>query len=122
MELYKANLDGVINRETKDPNVKSGVEVSRIIKKGELILVKKTESLIDKFLSFPYKKYSLWNGNFAISVLPPDTEQEAYVRADFSDVPEHLFVQIKKPKVYITLSILLLGLATYSIIKERKNN
>ena len=122
MQLYKAKLDGIITRKSKDPAVKSSDEVVRLIKKGELILVKSVESLTDKNLPFPYKKYNLWNGNFAISLLPPVTEQEAYVEASFADVPEHLFVQIQKPKVYITLGVLLVGLATYSIIKERQNN
>ncbi len=122
MKLYKAKLNGVITRKTKDPTVKSGEEVSRFIKKGELILVTNVESLTDKNLSFPYKKYNIWNGNYAISVLPPVSEEEAYVEASFADVPEHLFVQIQKPKVYITLGILLVGLATYSIIKERQNS
>jgi len=122
MQLYKAKSDGVITRKSKDPTVKSGEEVARIIKKGELILVTNVESLTDKNLSFPYNKYTLWNGNYAISVSPPISEQEAYVKASFADVPEHLFVQIQKPKVYITLGLLLVGLATYSIIKERQNS
>jgi hypothetical protein len=122
MRLYKAKLDGVITRKSKDPTVKSGEEVARIIKKGELILVTNVESLTDKNLSFPYNKYTLWNGNYAISVSLPISEQEGYVKASFADVPEHLFIQIQKPKVYITLGLLLLGLATYSIIKERQNN
>jgi hypothetical protein len=122
MQLYKAKLNGVITRKSKDPTVKSGEEVSRLIKKGELILVTNVESLTDKNLSFPYNKYTLWNGNYAISVSPLISEEEPYVKASFADVPEHLFIQIQKPKVYITLGLLLLGLATYSIIKERQNN
>jgi hypothetical protein len=122
MQLYKAKLNGVITRRTKDPTVKSGEEVVRIIKKGELILVTNVESLTDKNLSFPYNKYTLWNGNYAISIPPPISEQEGYAKASFADVPEHLFIQIQKPKVYITLGVLLVGLATYSIIKERQNN
>jgi hypothetical protein len=120
MQLYKAKLDGVITRRSKDPTVKSGEEVSRLIKKGELILVTNVESLTDKNLSLPYNKYTLWNGNYAISLENQDTEP--YVKAGFVDVPEHLFIQIKKPKVYVTLGLLLVGLATYSIIKERQNN
>lgn len=122
MQLYKAKLDGVIIRRGKDPTVKSGEKVAHFIKKGELILVTNVEGLTDKNLSFPYNKYTLWNGNYAISVSPPTSEKEAYAKASFADVPEHLFVQIKKPKVYITLGLLLVGLATYSIIKERQNN
>lgn len=120
MELYKAKLDGVITRKSKDPTVKSGEEVSRFIKKGELILVENVESLTDKNLSFPYKKYNLWNGNYAISVTMDGTD--AYSKASFADVPEHLFIQIKKPKVYIALGVVLTGLAIWSIIDERKNN
>lgn len=122
MKLYKAKLDGVITRRTKDPTIKSGEKASHFIKKGELILVTNVESLTDKNLSFPYNKYTLWNGKYAISLLPPITEEVAYVEASFSDVPQHLFIQIQKPKVYITLGLLLVGLATYSIIKERQNN
>ena len=121
MQLYKAKLDGVIIRRSKDPTVNSVQEVAHFIKKGELILVKTVEDLNEKNLSFPYKKYTLWNGNYAIQVPTPDGEI-AYKEASFADVPEHLFVQIKKPKVYITLGLLLVGLATYSIIKERQNN
>jgi len=120
MELYKLKLDGVITRKSKDPTVKSGEEVASILKKGELILVKKVESLTDKNLSFPYKKYTLWNGNYAVGITQEGLEP--YVKASFADVPEHLFIQIQKPKVYITLGVLLVGLATYSIIKERQNN
>jgi hypothetical protein len=119
MELYKAKSDGVITRKTNDPNIKSGEKVSKFIKKGELILVSNVESLIDKNLSFPYNKYTLWNGNYVISISSPLTRQESYVKASFADIPEHLFVQIQKPKVYITLGLLLVGLATYSIIKEQ---
>jgi hypothetical protein len=122
MELYKAKLDGIITRKSKDPTVNKGDEVVRFIKKGELILVKSIETVTDKNLSSSYNKYTLWNGNYAISVAPPIAEQLAYSKASFADVPEHLFVQMKKPKVYITVGIILLGLATYSIIKERKNN
>jgi hypothetical protein len=121
MELYKANLDGVISRKSKDPNVISGEEVAHFIKKGELILVKKVEDLNEKNLSFPYKKYTIWNGNYAIQVASPDGVT-TFKKASLADVPEHLFIQIKKPKVYITLGLLLVGLATYSIIKERQNN
>ena len=122
MQLYKEKLDGVITRGSKDPDFKSGEKVSGIIKKGELILVTNVEKLTDEKFSFPYNKYTLWNGNYAISLSPPISEQEGYVKASFADVPEHLFVQIQKPKVYITLGLLLVGLATYSIIKERQNN
>jgi len=121
MQLYKANLNGVITRSTKDPTVKSGEIVAHFIKKGELILVTNVEELTDKNLSFPYKKYTLWNGNYAIQVATPD-DVVAYTKASFADVPEHLFIQIQKPKVYITLGIILAGLATYSIIQERKNS
>jgi hypothetical protein len=117
LELYKAKLDGVIARKSKDATVKSGEEVAGLVKKGELILVKKVESLTDKNLSFPYKKYTLWNNSYAVSV--PVSDGDAYVKASFADVPEYLFIQIQKPKVYITLGVLLVGLATYSIIKER---
>jgi hypothetical protein len=102
MELYKSKLKGAIFRKSKDPTVNSE-EVLRVVKKGELVLVEKVGSLTDKNLSFPYKKYTLWNGNYAISINPPLSEQEAYVKASFADFPEHLFVQIQKPKVYITL-------------------
>jgi len=78
--------------------------------------------LTDKNLSFPYKKYTLWNNNYAISLSPPLSEKEGYTDASFVDVPEYLFIQIQKPKVYITLGIILAGLATYSIIQERKNS
>lgn len=123
MKFYKANIDGVITRKSKDPTVKSGEEVAGLVKKGELILVKDIESLTDKNLYFPYKKYNLFNGNYAISVTIPNiADKEPYTKASFADVPEHLFIQIKKPKVYITLGLLLVGLATYSIIKERQNN
>jgi len=121
MRLYKANLDGVITRKSKDPTVPSGEVVAHFIKKGELILVTNVENLTDKNLSFPYKKYTLWNGNYAIQVATPEGEI-AYKEASFADVPEHLFIQIQKPKVYITLGLLFVGLATYSIIKERQNN
>ena len=120
MQWYKANLDGVIVRKSKDPNVKSGEEVSGFIKKGELILVKNVESLTDKNLSFPYKKYTLWNNKYSISIDNQDVEP--YVKASFADVPEYLFIEIKKPRVYITLGVILLGLAIHSIIQERKNN
>jgi len=120
MEFYKLKSDGVITRKSKDPTVKSGEEVASILKKGELILVKSVEDLTDKNLSFPYKKYTLWNGNYAVGVTQEGVEP--YVKASFADVPEHLFIQIQKPKVYITLGVLLVGLATYSIIKERQNN
>jgi hypothetical protein len=122
MQLYKAKLDGVITRKAKDPTINKKDEVVRFIKKGELILVTDVESVTDKNLSLSYNKYTLWNGNYAISVAPPIAEQLAYSKASFVDIPEHLFVQIKKPKVYITIGILLLGLATYSVIKEQKNN
>jgi hypothetical protein len=121
MQLYKAKLDGIITNNTKDPTIKSGKVVSRIVKKGELILVTNVESLTDKNLSFRYNKYNLWNGNYAISIPPPLSEQEAYVKASFADVPEHLFIQIQKPKVYVTLGIVLLGLAIWSIIEEKNN-
>jgi hypothetical protein len=121
MGFYKANLDGVITRKSKDPSVVSGYEVAHFIKKGELILVKNVEDLNEKNLSFPYKKYTLWNGNIAIQVGNSDGIT-AFKKASFADVPEYLFIQIKKPKVYITLGVLLVGLATYSIIKERQNN
>lgn len=120
MELYKAKQNGAITRKSTDPNVKSGEELGSYLKKGELILVKNVENLTDKNLSFPYKKYTLWNGNYAIGVTQGG--EEPYVKASFVDVPEHLFIQIQKPKFYITIGILLLGLATYSIIKERQNN
>ena len=120
MQWYKANLNGVITRDTNDPNVKSGEVVAHFIKKGELILVKSVEELVDKNLSFPYTKYNLWNGSYAIAV--GNEEVVPYVRASFADVPEYLFIQIQKPKVYITLGIILAGLATYSIIQERKNS
>jgi len=121
MQWYKANLNGVITRKTNDANVKSGEVVAHFIKKGELILVTNVEELTDKNLSFPYKKYTLWNGNYAIQVATPD-DVIAYTKASFADVPEYLFIQIQKPKVYITLGIILAGLATYSIIQERKNS
>ena len=57
MQWYKANLNGVITRDTNDPNVKSGAIVAHFIKKGELILVKSVEELVDKNLSFPYFIY-----------------------------------------------------------------
>lgn len=120
MELYKAKLNGATFRKSKDPTDVSGQEIARIINKGELILVKKVESLTDSNLSFPYKKYTLWNGNYALSVTTDGID--AYSKASFADVPEHLFVQIKKPKVYITLGVVLVGLAVWSVIQERKNN
>jgi hypothetical protein len=120
MQFYKAKLDGAITRKSNDPNNKSGEEFGTFIKKGELILVKKVESLTDKNLSFPYKKYTLWNGNYAVGITQEGVEP--YVKASLADVPEYLFIQIQKPKVYITLGVLLIGLATYSIIKERKNS
>jgi hypothetical protein len=123
VQLYKAKSDGVITRTGKIPTINSGEEVVGFIKKGELILVTNVESLTDKNLPFSYKKYTLWNGNYAISVAVSSiSEQEPYVKASFADVPEHLFVQIQKPKVYITLGLILVGLATYSIIKERQNS
>lgn len=120
MQWYKANINGVISRKSKDPTVKSGEEVAGFVKKGELLLVKNVEDLTNENLSLPYKKYTLFNGNYAMSV--GNEEIVPYVRAGFADVPEYLFIQIQKPKVYITLGIILAGLATYSIIKERKNN
>jgi len=120
MELYKAKLKGAIFRKSKDPTVVSGQEIVRVIDKGELILVKNIESLTDKNLSFPFKKYTLYNDNFVLSATTDGVD--AYGKASFADVPEHLFVQIKKPKVYITLGVILTGLAIWSIIKERKNN
>jgi|688.fasta_scaffold1383843_1 hypothetical protein len=120
MQWYKANINGVISRKSKDPTVKSGEEVASFVKKGELLLVKNVEDLTNKNLSLPYKKYTLFNGNYAISI--GNEEVVPYVRAGFADVPEYLFIQIQKPKVYITLGIILAGLATYSIIQERKNN
>jgi hypothetical protein len=119
MELYKANLDGIITRD--DPDVKSGQKVSSIIRKGELILVKKVDDLIEEKWGFPYKKYTLWNGSFAVQVPSPDGEI-AYKKASFADVPEYLLIQIKKPKVYITIGLVLTGLAVWSIVQERKNN
>ena len=110
MQWYKANLNGAIFRDTNDPNVKSGQVVGNIVKKGELLLVKSVEELVDKNLSFPYTKYTLWNGSYALSV--GNEEVVPYVRASFADVPEYLFIQIQKPKVYITLGIILSGLAT----------
>lgn len=120
MQLFKANIDGVIVRKTNDPSVKSGEEVAGTVKKGELMLVNKVEELTDKNLFSPYKKYTLFNGNYAISI--NNLEIQPYVKASFADVPEHLFIQIQKPKVYITLGVLLVALATYFIIKEKKNN
>lgn len=122
MQFYKAKKDGVITRISKDPTVKSGEEVAGFIKKGELILVKKVEDLTDKNLSFPYKKYTLFNNKYAISILPPASDGDSYVKASFVDVPEYLFIEIQKPKVYITLGVILVGLAIYSIIKERNNS
>ena len=120
MQFYKANIDNVITRKSKDPNVKSGEEVAGMIKKGELILVTSTENLIDKNLSLPYVKYNLFNGNYAISI--GNNDVEPYVKAGFSDLPEYLFIEIKKPKVYIVLGLMLIGLVTYSVIKERNKN
>lgn len=120
MGFYKAKQNGAINRKNIDPNANKLEQFGNLIKKGELILVKKVESLTDKNLSFPYKKYTLWNGNYAVGITQDGVEP--YVKASFADVPEHLFIQIQKPKVYITLAVLLVGLATYSIIKERQNN
>jgi hypothetical protein len=120
MQWYKANINGVISRKSKDPTVKSEEEVVGFVKKGELLLVKNVEDLTNENLSLPYNKYTLFNGNYAISV--GNEEVVPYVRAGFADVPEYLFIQIQKPKVYITLGIILAGLATYSIIQERKNS
>lgn len=120
MELYKARQDGAISRKNINPNANTLEQLGNFVKKGELILVKNVESLTDKNLSFPYKKYTLWNGNYAVGIKQDGIDP--YVKASFADVPEHLFIQIQKPKVYITLGVLLVGLATYSIIKERQNN
>jgi hypothetical protein len=120
MELYKAKLDGAIFEDVDVSKYKSGNKFSRIIKKGELILVKKVEDLTEEKLSFPYKKYTLFNNKFAISLKQDGVE--GYSKAGFADIPEHLFVQIKKPKVYITLGVILVGLAFLSIVNERKNN
>jgi hypothetical protein len=120
MQWYKSNINGIIFHKSKDLFVKSEEGVAGFIKKGELLLVKNVEDLTNKNLSLPYKKYTLFNGNYAISI--GNEEVVPYVRAGFADVPEYLFIQIQKPKVYITLGIILAGLATYSIIQERKNN
>lgn len=120
MELYKANLDGVITRKSDDLNVKIGTEVAGSIKKGELLLIKSVENLAEEKSPLPYKKYNLYNGNYGISVI--SEEPERYVKAGFSDVPEYLFIQIQKPKVYIALGVVLASLAIYSIVQERKNS
>ena len=123
MQVYKLLKDGAIFSKTNDPKYISGEKVSRILKKGELVLVKKKEDLIEKKLSFPYTKYTLLSNNWLLDVpVPGITEGEPYVKASFADVPEYLFLQIKKPKVYITLGIILTGLAIWSIVDERKNN
>ena len=120
MEFYKAKVDGAIIRKTNDANIKSGEEVASWIKKGELILVKSVEEEVDKNLFLPTKKYTIWNGNYAFSV--DDEQGDRYVKASFSDIPEYLFIEIQKPTVYIVIGVILAGLATYSIIKERQNN
>ena len=121
MEFYKAIKDNVIF--TNDSKSPSGEKASRNVFKGELLLVKKIEDLTDKKLSFPYKKYTLFNNNWVISIKVPNiSEYDAYEKASFADVPEYLFLEMKKPKVYITLGVLLAGLAIYSIIKEQQNN
>lgn len=120
MQLYKANLDGVITRKSKDLTIKSGEESAGFIKKGELLLVTSVENLGEAKVPLPYIKYNLINGNYAISVINDDIER--YTKASFADVPEYLFIQIQKPKVYVTLGVVLVGLAIYSIIQERKNS
>lgn len=119
MEVYKANKDGVIFKKSKDPNNKSGEEADRLIKKGELIFVKNIESITDEKLSLPFKKYNLINQKYALTL--ENDDEENYIKASFADVPEHLFIQIQKPRVYITLGVVLIGLAVWSIINERKN-
>ena len=124
MELYKGKKDGGFFTKTSDPKNISGEKASRYVSKGELFLVKKVEedTQSEKY-HFPYKKYTLLNNNWLISVnIPNIKEYETYEKASLADVPEYLFLQIKKPKVYITIGVLLLGLAVYSIIKERQNN
>jgi hypothetical protein len=123
MEVYKLLKDSAIFSKTNDPKYISGEKADRILKKGEFVIVKKKEDLIDKNLSFPYKKYTLLTNNWLIHVDIPDiTEGESITKASFADVPEYLFMQVKKPKVYITLGVILTGLAIWSIIDERKNN
>ena len=122
MQVYKVLKDGVIFSKTNDPKYISGEKALGFTKKGEFVLVKKVENLIDKNLSFPYTKYTLLNNNWLVHVpVPGITEGETYMKASFADVPEYLFIQIKKPKVYITLGVILTGLAIWSIIDERKN-
>ena len=120
MHLYKANLDGSITRKSKDLNVKSGEEIAGTVKKGDLLLVTSVENLTEAKFPLPYKKYNLLSGKYVISVVYDDTER--YTKASFADVPEYLFMQIQKPKVYITLGVVLVGLAIYSIVQERKNS
>jgi hypothetical protein len=123
MEVYKLLKDSAIFSTTNDPKYISGEKASRILKKGEFVIVKKKEDLIDKNLSFPYTKYTLLNNNWLSHVaIEGITEGETIIKASFVDVPEYLFMQVKKPKVYITLGIILTGLAIWSIIDERKNN
>jgi hypothetical protein len=123
MQVYKLLKDSAVFSKTNDPKYISGEKASRILKKGEFVIVKKKEDLIEKKLSFPYKKYTLLSNNWLIHVdVPGITEGEPIIKVSFADIPEYLFIQIKKPKVYITLGVILTGLAIWSIIDERKNN
>jgi hypothetical protein len=119
LELYKAKSDGVITKKNTIPNAKSGEEVAGFVKKGELILVKKTENLIDEKLSVSYKKYTLYNNKYAVSI--PINGVDNYSKASFADVPEYLLIQLKKPRVYIVLGVLLAGLVIRFVI-DKKNN
>ena len=53
----------------------------------------KTKFFLHRLLFFPYKKYTLWNGNYAVGVT--QGAEEPYVKASLADVPEYLFIQIQ---------------------------
>jgi len=122
MELYKLNADSAVTRKTSDFNkAPSGEEVVRVIKKGDFVFVKKTESLTDSKMLFPYTKYTLINNDSIIDVKVENTDSRL-VKKTIEDVPEYLLYMVKKPKVYIVIAVVFFAWATYSIIKEQKKN